>query len=182
MIPLFLMILPGCNNEETKIANFKKTIKEEFNFCEVDQDCKIVYGVCPLGCFFIVHNEKVAEVEAMVKEVKEGGTTCLYKCPVAPQTLRCIDSVCYPALEDKYTYFLFYEDCEKIAQLYERDLIGKKANELNLSALDHELLPADSMRTLKKKKDNRLNSLKLFVDEVGVIESVSCYEKQKKSN
>ena len=171
------LLIAGCDNCDQLVARFKQIIEKDFNYCEIDQDCEVVMGVCPLGCFLIVHHEKMADVKKMVKKIENDCPTCVYKCPVPPQKINCIEKVCYPDIEDKYTAILFYENCGKTPDLYSKYLIGKKIEEIDLHLIDHEVIPSDSTITLHKMKNDRFNNLKLFLDEEGIIESVSCSKK-----
>ena len=81
-------IIQPCDN---MILDFQKLIENEFNYCELDKDCKVVNGICPLGCFFIVHEENSEDVEKMKAKVKEKCGGCMYKCLPPPRKLKCIN-------------------------------------------------------------------------------------------
>ncbi len=167
--------IPTC---DSMILDFQNLIENEFNYCELDKDCKVINGICPLGCFFIVHERNMEDVEKMKAKVKEKCGECFYKCLPPPQKIKCINKVCHPDIEEKYVYFLFGSDCDKIVEMYSQDIVGKTYEEINLHMLDFEIIKKDSISNLKRAPKGRINNLKLIVDESGIIESVSCLEKK----
>lgn len=103
-------IVYNCDNQA---AYFREIIENEFNFCEMDSDCKVVYGMCPLGCFFIVNKNKEEEIEKIKAELsKKCEGTCVFNCDQGPSTLRCVNKVCYPGLDDHWGYHYIKKDCE----------------------------------------------------------------------
>ena len=57
---------PSENKNQTcksMILDFQRLIEHKLNYCELDKDCKVVNGICPLECFFIVHEDNLEDVK-----------------------------------------------------------------------------------------------------------------------
>ena len=157
------------------VSDFRKTIQNDFNFCEIDKDCKVTTGICPLGCFFIINNQKVSEVENIIKQVKTICPTCYYKCTIPPKHLYCIEKVCYPDIEEKYTAILFRGNYKKIVNLYSDYLIGKKIEKFNFHNLNLEIVSSNLIESFNEKNNQESDNLRFFVNDEGIIESISSY-------
>ena len=92
------------------------------------------------------------------KKVSEKCSGCVYKCLPPPRKLKCFNEVCHPDIEEKYVYFLFGSDCDKIVEMYREDIIGRTYEEIDLHMLDFEIIKKDSSSNLKRAPKGRVNN------------------------
>ncbi|HYP89239.1 MAG TPA: hypothetical protein VEQ59_13825 [Polyangiaceae bacterium] len=65
--------------------------------CGAANDCSIIAGACPFGCFVPVAKAKASQVSAKLSELGErldkAGARCVYRC-MAPPAPACVDGRC----------------------------------------------------------------------------------------
>ena len=76
---------------ETKI----RELLDRYNYCEVDDDCTVKYGICPFGCHQFINKQYEKTVENLfdvyTRHTKEH---CDYKCMALPEKVVCKDYRC----------------------------------------------------------------------------------------
>lgn len=63
---------------------------DEWNTCEVAEDCADIGGECPFGCYILVNEAHVEQAERLLDRHAE---TCMYDC-MAPGPVECVDGRC----------------------------------------------------------------------------------------
>jgi len=76
---------------ETKI----RELLDRYNYCEVDDDCMVMYGTCPFGCHQFINKQYEKTVENLfdvyTRHTKEH---CDYKCMALPEKVFCKNYRC----------------------------------------------------------------------------------------
>ena len=76
---------------ETKI----RELLDRYNYCEVDDDCMVMYGTCPFGCHQFINKQYEKTVENLfdvyTRHTKEH---CDYKCMALPEKVFCNNYRC----------------------------------------------------------------------------------------
>ena len=69
----------------------------EHQSCSTANDCSIVSGACPFGCFVPAAKASASQVSAKLSELGErldkAGARCVYRC-MAPPAPACVDGRC----------------------------------------------------------------------------------------
>ncbi len=72
----------------------------DINFCETNDDCAVVEGSCPFGCF-IFHNTGIdfSDYQPALTTYQDNCNPCEYKCGSAPRVndRRCVEGRCIDA-------------------------------------------------------------------------------------
>ena len=76
LISVFL--LSGCLQSGTdKTESSIKAEIEKANYCEVKDDCTIITGECPFGCYIVLNKKEVSHIQSLVNSYK---SNCIYEC------------------------------------------------------------------------------------------------------
>jgi len=81
-----LIFLFGC----TQYQPFVENEIEKANYCEVKEDCAIIEGQCPFGCFIGVNKEKASSIQDLVDSYH---SNCIYEC-IGYEGVECENNKC----------------------------------------------------------------------------------------
>ncbi|MGB4849613.1 MAG: hypothetical protein WBP41_16940 [Saprospiraceae bacterium] len=153
----------------------KKYIDDEFNYCEVNSDCAVAWGICPLGPFFIVNKKQIDSLGAVLDKVRNKCIICDYKMPRPPTAFKCKNSRCYPDINEDLNIISFYwHDCQKIVDIYSEDLIGMNSNHMDLNEMLYRVISEDDLKNINSADPYDMNRVKLIIDKNGIIKSTTC--------
>ncbi len=84
-----------CGNEARTEIN---QLIEESNFCSTDEDCMLLNGYCPLGCYIPVNIELAEDVRTALDDFRLRqeelcGVECIYRC-MTNQSVVCENNNC----------------------------------------------------------------------------------------
>lgn len=88
------------NIQQNDCEYLKKEITNllnEANYCQKDNECKIISLSCPFGCHNLVNrSHNLDSVDQKYLEFKKSCTSCIYDCDQAPtsQQIKCQDNKC----------------------------------------------------------------------------------------
>lgn len=76
---------------ETKV----RELLDRYNYCEVDEDCTVKQGICPLGCHQFIHKKYEQTVNDLFDVyTKNTERHCEYRCMALPEKVVCKDYRC----------------------------------------------------------------------------------------
>lgn len=73
-------------NEENKI----KSEIESANYCLENEDCAVLEGKCPFGCYIPVNAREIDRISEMVGQYE---SNCVYSC-IMMEGVECINNKC----------------------------------------------------------------------------------------
>jgi len=72
-----------------EIENIRIEI-EKANYCEINEDCRIISGRCPIGCYISVNKEEAERIDYLIRSID---SSCVYEC-MAPKEVVCFEKKC----------------------------------------------------------------------------------------
>lgn len=93
---LAALLAAGCTTLEQAEASFEERL-EDWNQCEADAECTVIFPGCPFGCAVAVNEAHAEEAQAYAADLsaalERSGQVCMYGC-VAPGEPFCEEGRC----------------------------------------------------------------------------------------
>lgn len=160
---------------EELVAKMEAYINDELSACRVHADCMVAGGTCPLGPFFIVNKENEKLLDSIILEVDATCGPCKYDMPQFPSTVICKDLKCYPGYNESSSILMLVGyDCLKIANIYKKELIGKKFQNLQLNEHLYRIVQVEDTAAINSPDPESGSRIKVIVDKNGYIKALDC--------